>query len=123
MKNILIIDNEEPHRIIFRTQIEAWFPGRCRVFETDNSLNALEIIGHNRIDCIILDYMLNGETGKQIVHQFKRDLPDCPPIIFVTCALTEDLRRDVLALGASECLLKSSLRPGTLANAVAGVVE
>jgi CheY-like chemotaxis protein len=123
METILIIDNEEAHRIIYRSQIEVLCPGRFHVLETDNSRDALQIIIKEKPVCIILDYMLNGENGMQIVHQFKRDIPHCPPILMVTCAMTRELRADVMALGAEDCLLKSSMTGEDLVDKINESIE
>ena len=66
--------------------------------------------------------MMLGEDGFQALHKMKAMIPDCPPIIFITSALTEDLKRNALALGAEACFEKSKLTGPDLAEAISKAV-
>jgi DNA-binding NarL/FixJ family response regulator len=118
MKKILIIDDNRMHRLIDRRYIEASCPGLFEVIETDNAATGFEMIVNERPACVLLDFMMVGEDGFQALHKMKSDIPDCPPIIFITSALTEDLKRNALALGAVACFEKSMISGPELAEAI-----
>ena len=59
----------------------------------------------------------------QALHRMKHDIPDCPPIIFLTCALTEELKRNALALGAEACFDKSKVEGPELVDAIITAVK
>jgi CheY-like chemotaxis protein len=123
MRKILIIDDNPHHRLIYRTWIENFLPGFFEVLEADNQTSAYEIVLKESPVCILLDYHLNGgDDGFTMLHQMKRDMPDCPPIIFLTCALTERLKRNVMALGAQACFEKSTLEHGDLVDAIKAAI-
>ena len=123
MEKILIIDDNRMHRLIDRRYIEASCPDRFEVIETDNAATGFEMIVNERPACVLLDFMMIGEDGFQALHKMKNDIPDCPPIIFITSALTEELRRNALALGAEACFEKSQLSGPELAEALIMAVE
>jgi FixJ family two-component response regulator len=58
-----------------------------------------------RTQCLILDVSMPGMSGPELQRELsRRELKI--PIIFVTAHCDQDLRADLLALGAVECLSK-----------------
>jgi CheY-like chemotaxis protein len=123
MEKILLIDDNRMHRLIDRRWIEAYCSGRFEIIEANNAALGFEMIVKDRPVCVLLDYMMTGDDGFQALHRMKQDIPDCPPIIFVTCALTEELKRNALALGAEACFEKSKITGPDLAEAIMKSVE
>jgi FixJ family two-component response regulator len=58
-----------------------------------------------RTQCLILDVSMPGMSGPQLQSELTR-LGLNIPIIFVTATCDRDLRADLLARGAVECLFK-----------------
>jgi DNA-binding NarL/FixJ family response regulator len=113
---ILLIDDNATHRLIYRVWLEK--TEDYTVIEASDTKAGTEAVIRERPDCVILDFMMNGENGFQMLHQIKKDIPDCPPIIFVTCAFTESMKRNVMALGAYACFEKSKLDQAELCKVV-----
>jgi CheY-like chemotaxis protein len=115
---ILIIDDNATHRLIYRTWLEKSSGIDYQVIEAPNAKEGTVAIITEQPDCVVLDFIMRGEDGFQMLYQIKHDLPECPPIIFVTCALTEDMKRNVIALGAYGCFDKSKLNQEEFCKAV-----
>ena len=115
---VLIIDDSPTHRLVNRQWIEAACPGAL-VIEAGNSKDGIEMAITQSPSCILLDYVMLGGDGIQALHQMQHDIPGCPPIIFLTCALTEELKRNALALGAAACFDKAAVNGVQLMEAIA----
>lgn len=120
---ILVIDDNAMHRMIHRNWIETLCPDRFDVIEAENAKSGFERMVKESPACVLLDFIMIGQDGFQALHQMKHDLPDCPPILFLTCALTEELKRNALALGAAACFDKSRIEGPELVQAIIEAVE
>jgi CheY-like chemotaxis protein len=123
MKKILIIDDNATHRQINRQWIETLCPEQFEVIEAGDAATGVSRILAESPACVLLDFIMPGEDGFQALHRLKHDIPDCPPIIFLTCALTEDLKRNALALGAVSCFEKSKITGGEIVDAIKMAIE
>jgi len=56
-------------------------------------------------ECLILDIMMPGMSGPELQEELKRRRQHIP-IVFITAQTGENLRRQMLAKGAVECLIK-----------------
>ena len=119
---ILIIDDNATHRLINRKWIESLVP-ECAVIEASNAAEGFDAAVSESPDCVLLDFIMLGEDGFQALHRMRHDITDCPPIIFLTCALTEELSRNALALGAEACFDKSNLAGPDLVAAITKAVK
>lgn len=118
MKSVLVIDDNPTHRLINRKWLELLRPGLFRVTEAENAAEGVARIAGDSPDCVLLDFIMQGDDGFQTLHQL-RTLVGCPPVIFLTCALTPELKRNALALGAYACFDKSAVTGEELVDAVA----
>jgi CheY-like chemotaxis protein len=72
MKTILIIDDEDRIRIIFKSVIEAMGKD-VRVLESDNAVQATGILMREKIDLILLDIQLptiNGQIMYDVIQEY-----------------------------------------------------
>lgn len=122
MQKILIIDDNPTHRLINRRWIEMLRPGMFTVVEATGAATGIEAIVRESPACVLLDFIMLGDDGFQALHRMKQDIPDCPPVIFLTCALTEDLKRNALALGAVSCFDKATLSGEELLDAIVSAI-
>jgi DNA-binding response OmpR family regulator len=118
MQTVLIIDDDANHRLIYRLWLEK---GEIpyRVIEAENTRDGMKLVITENPACVILDYMMKGESGFVMLHELEKSCVETPPVIFVSCAMTEELRRNALALGAVECFEKSLLNEGEFLSCVA----
>jgi CheY-like chemotaxis protein len=105
MYKIFIIDDS----LEYRTLVRAWLKGEFEVTEFATTDGALEKIRGESPACILLDANLPKEDGFVFLHRLSKTVENMPMIIFISGFLDEALRRNVLALGASECVEKKDI--------------
>lgn len=105
MKRILVIDDETNLRLLLRTTLEE--PGVVEILEACDGVVAEEVARKERPDLIVVDWMMPGMTGIELVTRL-RAAPETreTPIILLT-ARGQDADRDTgLAAGANRYLVK-----------------
>ena len=102
--SILVIDDEEANRALLARRLIR--QGYCVLFaETGEA--GLAIAARERVDVILLDVMLPGMSGYDVLARLKRDevLREIPVLILTAVEGTESVTR-CLALGADDYLAK-----------------
>lgn len=104
MKTILVADDESSIRILIRTTLEE---PECRILEAATGAAALAITGRLRPDLVILDWMMPGISGLDVLRALRNDPSTAAiPVIMVTAMGQEKHRAEGLALGAQAYLVK-----------------
>lgn len=104
MKTILVADDESSIRILIRTTLEE---PECRILEAATGAAALAITGRVRPDLVILDWMMPGISGLDVLRALRNDPSTAAiPVIMVTAMGQEKHRAEGLALGAQAYLVK-----------------
>jgi CheY-like chemotaxis protein len=120
MSLILIIDDNPDHRLIYRLWLEE---AGYSVVEAADAVEGVQKVILEKPQCILVDYMIGAEDGFVLIHQAVRDIPECPPMILLTCALTEALDRNSIAVGAFACFDKSTLERPQLFEAIENAIR
>lgn len=112
--SILVVEDEEPIRILLRYNLES---EGYRVRETAQGEDAAFLIGEERPDLVVLDWMLPGISGIEVCRSMRakpesRDIP----IIMLTARSEEAERVRGLATGADDYLVKPFSVPELLAR-------
>lgn len=115
MYAVLVVDDSSAHRRLTRVWLDA--AGAFTVTESASAADGLARIAADRPDCVVLDHVLPPADGLQVLAAL-RGYPTPPPVVLFTCGLTDELRRNALALGAVACLDKSKTAGPDLAHAV-----
>lgn len=91
----------------------------CVPYSTANGSEALQLAAQYMPDVIILDLMLPGMSGEEILEHLKKDasLKHIPVIVFSNKSEPEDIKKN-LAAGAVEYLVKSSTDLNSLADTI-----
>ena len=116
MKPILIVDDEEAiARLIARTLTNAGYP--CRA--VTDSTQAADLLEHGRFDLVLLDVMMPGFDGYDLLRYV---LPTGTPCIFLTAkgALADRVRG--LHMGADDYIVKP-FEPAELVARVESVLR
>ncbi len=104
MKTILVADDEASIRILIRTTLES---PECRLLEAATGAAALSMAGRLHPDLIILDWMMPGISGLDVLRALRADPRTAAiPVIMVTAMGQEQHRAAGLALGAQAYLVK-----------------
>jgi two-component system phosphate regulon response regulator PhoB len=101
---ILVIEDEEPIRLLLRYNLEA---EGYRVRETEQGEEALQMVGDEQPDLIILDWMLPGMSGVEVCRVLRgKEEYRHIPIIMLTARSEESERVRGLSTGADDYMVK-----------------
>ena len=105
MKTILIVDDEVDIRDILRIRL-ANQPG-FRILEAANGPDALELTRQQRPDLIILDWLMPGLSGMDVLKAL-RESPELPAIPVIMMTVKSELSAQVQgqAMGVVAYLIK-----------------
>lgn len=106
LETVLIIDDEEVARYIVKGILA---DTRFRFLEASNGQDGIELARTARPDLILLDLMMPGMSGFEVLHQLKRDSRTCHiPVIIVTSQILTDEERAALNREAAAVLSKQN---------------
>lgn len=101
---ILLIEDEEAIRDMVRMGLEL---AGFNCMESADTRLALSLIHDKKPDLILLDWMLPGGSGIELLHRLKRDdLAKSIPVIMLTAKTTEDNKIQGLEAGADDYIAK-----------------
>jgi len=99
MKSILIVEDEEIINNLIKINLQQ-VGYTC--FQAFSGLKALELIRNEKYDLVILDVMLPGLSGFEIMEQIKKSAP----VLFLTAKTNIDDKMKAFSLGAEDYLTK-----------------
>ena len=115
---ILIIDDNAADRALYKNWLGK-APGRkYTIVEAENARAGYEAFVAHKPDCIVLDFMMYGMDGFQLLVEMKRDHPAAPPIVFVTGVRDQALETSARKVGVHAYLDKNSMTRDDLQAAV-----
>lgn len=115
---ILIVDDNKSDRALYKNWLSK-APGRqYRIVEAENAHAGIEAFVQNEPQCVILDFMMYGEDGFQMLATLKSEHKKLPPILFVTGMHSDIVEGRAKAQGVHAYLQKNSLTKEALYEAV-----
>ena len=103
-RTVLIVDDEFAIRDMLRMALEI---AEYRCIEAENIQQAHTLIVDERPDIILLDWMLPGGSGLELLRRLKRDeTTQEVPVIMLTAKTTEDNVIQGLDVGADDYITK-----------------
>ena len=104
---ILVVDDNAHMRKLVVTIMQAF--GTTHIYEADNGERALVLLRETNPDVVVMDWMMEGMSGLDVVKQI-RTAPNTPnpfvPVIMLTGYTTIDHVRQARDAGANEFLAK-----------------
>ncbi len=102
--NILVVEDEDAIREMLVMVLEQ---ANFRVIEAASAELALSVLAENRVDLLLLDWMLPGITGVELARRLKKDASykDLPIILLTARGEEEDKIRG-LEIGADDYVTK-----------------
>lgn len=115
-KKILLVEDEDFIRELYLRQLtKAGFA----VKTANDGQSGLEILKNETFDLLLLDIMLPGMNGLQLLREFKTQNPNSPMItILLTNLGQEAVIKEGFELGAQAYLIKASYTPDQVVNEV-----
>ena len=115
-KKILLIEDEDFIRDLYKRQID------LAGYQTDavgDGKEGLELLSQNVYDLVLLDIMLPGINGLQVLKAIKQDEKiKHLPVVLLTNLGQESVVKEGFALGAKEHIIKASVTPDQIVEKV-----
>lgn len=74
--------------------------------EAENGKHGLEVVGSNKVDLILLDYNMPELDGPGFLSKYRGEMGGKIPVIMMTTENSLEKINEVLALGATEYMMK-----------------
>lgn len=116
--SVLIIDDNDADRLLYASWLSRQNGRQYSITEAGNAKDGYDAFVTTEPDLILLDFMMYGKDGFQLLMQMKKNHSRIPPIIFVTAMPSDNIRQSVLAMGAKDYLNKNHLTKDVLYTAV-----
>lgn len=108
---VLVCDNEEPLRALI---VAALAPLRCRVEQAADGDQALERIRSTAPDLVLLDMMMPGKTGLEVLAEVRRDSALCDVPVVMLTARTQVADQEAFAAAGADCYVAKPFSPAKL---------
>jgi two-component system phosphate regulon response regulator PhoB len=103
-KTVLIVDDEAPIREMIRMALEL---SDFNCLEAADTTSAHALIVDQKPDVVLLDWMLPGNSGVELLRRLRRDdLTSTLPVIMLTAKAGEDNKIQGLDVGADDYMTK-----------------
>lgn len=105
-KNILVVDDNQDVRDLVVHILNA---DGFHVFSAPDGDNALAILKANKVDLVLLDVMMPGKSGLEVLEEIRtgsnKSIHDLPVMMITAKSSTDDIDQ-ALALGANSYIVK-----------------
>lgn len=106
LRRVLVVDDNQDIRELVAHILDA---DGFHVFSAENGEGALAILRSNEIDLILLDVMMPGTSGLEVLAEIRtgslKRLREVPVIMITAMASTDDVDK-ALAIGANSYIVK-----------------
>jgi len=102
MEKILIVDDSMFQRKILSDNVKET---GCEVITANNGEEALQKIHAEKLDCILLDLLMPGKSGMEVLEDLQA-LEYKTPVIVVSADVQDSVRERCLELGAFDFVNK-----------------
>jgi CheY-like chemotaxis protein len=117
---LLIVDDNEDYMVLLKNLIE-----ECdlsfEIDEVNSSKTALENLKTNTYDCVIIDYLIPGVTGLEVM-KFARGRGIMTPFILFSAYANPELVEELIKQGVSDFISKDELNLEVLQYKINAVV-
>lgn len=115
-KKILLIEDEDDIRALY---VEILNDAGYSVFEATDGNSGIDAAREQDWDLLLLDIMLPGQDGVQVLSQMKAEsIGTGKPIILLTNLGSEHVINECFKLGADGYLIKSQITPDKIVDEV-----
>lgn len=120
MSRVLVIDDESIVGVILRYAFEA---RGHQIVVAEDGRSGIELARSERPDAIVLDLMMPGLTGYEVLDEL-RDVPRTEQVpVLVLTAVTMARDRQRCLSGGADAVITKPFDPGDVADAVDGLLS
>jgi hypothetical protein len=106
---VLVVDDDTVDRTRYVRLLAKGPAAGCTVHQAASGTKGLQMLGHNRYDCVLLDLRLPDMTGLEFLEQAARDGEQPCAILLITGQGDEATAVAAMKLGVQDYLLKDRL--------------
>jgi len=118
---VALVDDDEIYRDYLEDVLKTLFG--CDVFAASNSSGLFAIMDRIEVDCIVIDYDIDGENGIFVAEMVTKKYPDPPPFVMLSGMARERTIVKAFRMGFSDFVLKQKLNPDELIGAIRSAVD
>lgn len=122
MTDILIIDDSEDDRLLYRRALSRDPAASFRLIEVGDGVEGLSRIDESPPDCVLLDYSLPGHNGLEVLKRIHGNYPFMP-VVMLTGQGNETVAVAAMREGAQNYITKSSITPESMQHVVHSAIE
>lgn len=119
---ILVIDDSEDDRLVYRRTLEKHPGATYMLFEADNGDDGIKRIAETGTDFVLLDYSLPGRNGVEVLKRIRSQHPFIP-VVMLTGQGNESVAVAAMREGAQNYMVKSAITPETLNHVIHMAIE
>jgi signal transduction histidine kinase len=119
---ILVIDDSEDDRLLYRRCLQKSVGIRYAVSESANGEEGLAVIDKESFACVLLDYSLPGRNGVEILKRIRVKHPFVP-VVMLTGLGNEKVAVAAMLEGAQNYISKATIDPETLAHVIQVAIQ
>jgi signal transduction histidine kinase len=120
--NILLIDDSEDDRLLFRRCLKKSTATDYAVTEAATGEDGLIEIDREPFACVLLDYSLPGHNGVEVLKRIRAKHPFVP-VVMLTGLGNEKIAVAAMREGAQDYLAKSTVTPELLEHLIDGAIQ
>lgn len=121
---LLLLDDSPEDRRVFRSYLEQVEEYVFHFLEAEDAEQGLLLCRDQAVDCVLLDYVLQGANGLEFLRRLELGEGLLrPPVVMVTGRGSERIAVKALKGGASDYLVKAEVTAESLYRAVRNAVE
>lgn len=102
MVNVLVVDDDKNTRLLFKALLES---EKYNVFTAENGANALDVMGRENIDLVVLDVMMPQMDGYEFTRTL-RENDNTLPILMVSAKQMSQDKRQAFLVGTDDYMTK-----------------
>jgi signal transduction histidine kinase len=115
---ISIVDDSEVDRVTYRRYLESTPNLNWNIVDCESAQEALDLCNIDCPDVILLDYLLPGTNGLELLQELTKQLGKLPVIIMLTGQGNEAVAVEAMKRGVQDYLIKGQLTAQMLVSAV-----
>lgn len=120
---ILIIDDSKSDRTLYKSWLSKAPGKKYRIYQAENARAGFDAFVEYKPECIILDFMMYGADGFQLLAALRREHTKIPPIIFVTGMHNDVMEESANSQGVHKYLNKQMISKEDLVAAVTSALN
>jgi len=115
---ILIVDDNKADRILYKHWLSDLKDAHYQIIEAENARAGFDEFIRHQPHCLILDFMMYGADGFQLLAALRQEHVKLPPIIFITGMHNKLLEESARSQGVFAYLNKQKLDSNELCTTV-----